>query len=118
MRDFSVQRSDIRRAFVKASVFAVSKQIALSLDGATERALESAGVRTVFFDSADEFELEGTVVLAFREEESAVAEKAAFFAAPASAPLEVKMRCAYVSSFDGETAAAEMADLIIAAKKS
>lgn len=121
MSDFTSQRSDIRRAFEAARIFAVSKRVALSgsggLDG-TVRKLARAGVRTVFFDSTEEFEPDGAVVLAFCEEDAGAAEKAAFFATSASACLEVKMLSSYVSSFDGEKAALEIGDLIIAVKKS
>lgn len=121
MSDFTAQRSDIRRAFEAARIFAVSKRIALSagggLDGIIGK-LASAGVRTVFFDGTEEFEPDGAVVLAFCKEDAGAAGKAAFFTASASACLEVKMLSSYVSSFDGEEAALEIGDLIIAAKKS
>ncbi len=121
MRDFTVQRSDIRRAFASARVFAVSRKIAGVSDGVAHDMvcnLSEMGVKTVFFDSADEVEPRGAVFLAFGETDISAADTAAFLAAPASAPLEVKMCCAYVSSFDGESAVLEMADLIIEAKKS
>ncbi len=117
MPDFTVLRSDIRRACAPARVFAVNRRIAPLCDSVTEK-LKRIGVGTVFFDGADEFEPEGTVVLAFGEGDIEAAEKAAFFVAPASAPLEVKMRSQYVSNLDGESAVIEMADLIIMAKKS
>ncbi|WP_462137726.1 hypothetical protein [Candidatus Mycalebacterium sp.] len=116
MSDLSILRRDIKRAFSKARVFAVSRKV-VSASGVAEK-LSSTGVKTVFFDRADEVEPQGAVFLAFEPEDVCVAREAAFFAAPASAPLEVKMRCSYVSSFDGESAVLEMADLIMVAKRS
>ena len=121
MSDFTIQRKDIRRAFSKARVFAVSKHIVKDSNGAfadTAARLSGAGVRTVLFDGAKEVEREGTVFLAFSENDVAAAHGASFFAAPASAPIDVKMVCSYVSSLDGEAAAIEIADLIMAVKKS
>ncbi len=94
----------------------MNKKVASASD-VVEKLL-SAGVKTVFFDRADEVEPQDAVFMAFEPEDVCVAREAAFFAAPASAPLEVKMGCAYVSGFDGESAVLEMADLIIAAKRS
>lgn len=91
----------------------------VSASGAFERAtwrLSGAGVRTVLFDDAGEIEADGAIFLAFTREDADAAAGAAFLAAPASAPLEVKMLCSYVSNLDGEDAALEMADLIMMAK--
>ncbi len=122
MENFSVQRRDIRRAFSKARFFAVDKRIAAEPGEALRRAVEnlsSAGVETVFFDKAREVETgEWAVFLAFGADECPLAGKSVFLAAPASAPLEVKMRCAYISSLDGESAVLELTDLIVNAKKS
>ncbi|MGI9559049.1 MAG: hypothetical protein ACR2NQ_05255 [Thermodesulfobacteriota bacterium] len=121
MNDFTVQRRDMKTAFSKARVFAVSRKIVPGsggFDAAVEGKLGDAGVRTVLFDRADEVAPDGTVFLAFSVEDTPVADRSVFFAAPASAPLEVKMLCAYVSNLDGHEAAREMADLIITAKKS
>lgn len=79
--------------------------------------LAGVGVPTVFFDSVDEVEKDGTVVLAFHEEDVRAADKTAFFTASASAPLEVKMRSSFVSNLDGSDAVVEIAGLIVMAKR-
>lgn len=80
------------------------------------RRLSGAGVETVLFDASEYMRTEGTVFLLFTEEEANTAKGAVFLASPASASLEAKMLCSYVSSLDGKDAVVEMADLIMAAK--
>lgn len=118
MRDFTVQRKDIRRVFSKARVFAVSGRIDASSPAFEDavRRLSGAGVETVLFDRPEEVEEGGAVVLALSRRDAEAAGGSGFLAAPASAPLDVKMFCSYVSTLDGEAAALEMADLIMTAK--
>ena len=80
------------------------------------RWLSGASMEMVMFDAAENIHTDGTVFLLLTEEEANAAKGAVFLAAPASAPLEVKMLCSYVSNLDGGGAVAEMADLIMTAR--
>ncbi|MCY4042242.1 MAG: hypothetical protein OXF45_00275 [Candidatus Dadabacteria bacterium] len=118
MRDFTVQRKDIEQSFSLVWKFAVSRRIVSSSSAFEDlaRRLSGAGVETVLFDAAGDIHTEGTVFLVLTEEEANAVKGAVFLASPASASLEAKMLCSYVSSLDGKDAVAEMADLIMTAK--